>query len=309
MQALLEEVLAAGRERAPSGEVAHYIPELARVDPALVALVAQPLDGEAAAVGDCDQPFTLQSVSKPFALACVQAAGVDPYTRMTAEPSGDAFHSIMRLEEERGRPRNPLINAGAIAVSGLLPGATANEKIAGFLAFLGRCGAPGGVIDDAVYQSERRTGYRNRALANYMKHFGILDDPELAVDAYFRQCATRVTARSLARIGLFLANDGCDPLSGERVVDAATCRRLLAVMSTCGLYDEVGRFALEVGLPAKSGVSGAILAIVPGRMSLVAYGPALGPRGNSVAGMCMLRLLSERLDLSLYSASRSGDSR
>lgn len=303
MQELLDQAYRSGCEAAAAGQVARYIPELARADPGLFGLVLQPLQGEALVAGDIDVPFTLQSVSKPLALACVQAAGADPYERMDAEPSGDAFHSIVKLEEERGRPRNPLINAGAIVVSSLLPGPTANEKIGGFLNFLSRCGDDASfTIDDAVYQSERRTGYRNRALANYMKHFGVLDDPETAVDSYFRQCAVRVSARELGRLSLFLANDGVDPRSNEAIISADLNRRILAVMMTCGLYDEVGSFALKVGLPAKSGVSGGILAIVPGRMSIAAFGPALGPRGNSIAAMAALESLSENLSLSLFAA-------
>ena len=296
-----------GREVAANGRVASYIPELARADPAQVGLALHELGGSPVLAGDAEQAFTLQSVSKALALACVSAAGVDPYERMSAEPSGDSFHSIVRLEEEHGRPRNPLINAGAIIVSGLLPGATPNDKIGAFLQFLDRCsGGASYIIDDAVYQSERRTGYRNRALAHYMKHFGVLEDPDTAVDTYFRQCAVRVTAAQLARLSLFLANDGTDPLTGEQILSPDLNRQVLAVMMTCGLYDEVGRFALEVGLPAKSGVSGGILAIVPGRCSIASYAPALGPRGNSLAGMQMLRDLSEARDLSVFAPVTAG---
>ncbi len=301
LQILVDEAHSLCRKLGGNGKVADYIPQLATADPAAFGLSVCTVDGQTYSAGDVWTPFTMQSISKILSLACVQAAGIDPYARMFAEPSGDAFHSIVRLEEEKGRPRNPLINAGAIVVSSLLPGATANDKIEQLLGFLSRCaGGASFVIDDAVYQSERRTGYRNRALANYMKHFAVIDDPDTSVDTYFRQCAVRVCAGDLARIALFLAADGRDPLSQQLIVTPDINRRLLAVMTTCGLYDEVGQFALRVGLPGKSGVSGGILAIVPGRMSIVTYGPALGERGNSVAGLAALEFLSSRLNLSLF---------
>jgi len=301
LQAVIDEARERGRRVAASGSVASYIPELAKADPAHCGLAVHTVAGEALQAGDAGKAFTMQSISKVFALACVQAAGIDPYRDLASEPSGDAFHSIVKLEEERGRPRNPLINAGAILVSSLLPGASAMDKLEALLAFLARCaGGARFACDEAVYASECRTGYRNRALAHYMRHFGVLAAPDTAVDAYFRQCAVAVTAAGLARLALFLANDGADPLTGERILAPDTNRRILALMALCGLYDEVGAFATRVGLPAKSGVSGGILAVVPGRMSICAFGPALGERGNSVAAMAALAHLAEALELSVF---------
>ena len=301
MQSIVDAACARGRDKALTGQVATYIPELAQAAPGWFGIAVHTLDGQTFTAGDVDRPFTLQSVSKVFALARAEAAGVDPYRQVQVEPSGDAFHSIVRLEEERGRPRNPLINAGAIVVSSLLPGASPADRVQRLGAWLGDCaGGEPLTVDDAVYRSECRTGDRNRALAHYMAHHRVLTDPDDAVETYFRQCSLATTARQLARLSRFLAHRGVDPERGEAVVSPDTARRVLALMTTCGLYDEAGRFALDVGLPAKSGVSGCILAIVPGRMAIVTYGPALGPGGNSVAGVAALRHLSEGLDLSLF---------
>jgi glutaminase len=299
---LIEAARAGALETARGGKVADYIPELAKADPALVGIAVHKVDGEVCSAGDAHQPFTLQSISKVFALAALMRlrGRVAALDGMPCEPSGDAFHSIVRLEEEAGHPRNPLINAGAILVSSRLPGADAGEMagtVGDLLTSVTGASLP---IDAQVYASESATGYRNRALANYMQHFGLLQDAERACDAYFRQCSLSLDTVGLARAGLFLADGGRDPVSGMRVIEADCTRAILALMAMCGLYDQVGKFALNVGVPAKSGVSGGILAVVPGRMAIATYGPALGPKGNSVAGMAMLEFLSKELDLSLF---------
>lgn len=293
--------LSAARATLGQGDVARYIPELAHADPALFAAVVQPLEGAALEAGDVDTPFTLQSVSKVFSLARALREGAgDLFRRTSVEPSGDAFHSIVRLEEEQGRPRNPLINAGAILVSERLPGADGPAKHAAFRTFLQLLAEGDFPLDDAVYESEAAHGSRNRSLAHYMAHHGVVRDPAVAVDAYFRQCATRCDVRQLASAATFLARDGVTA-AGERLLERRDNRMLLALMTTCGLYDEVGRFAVDVGIPAKSGVSGAILAVVPGQLVVATYAPALGPKGNSVAGVAFLRSFCEALDLSLFS--------
>ncbi|MEO0424675.1 MAG: glutaminase A [Pseudomonadota bacterium] len=303
---LLDKAVTLGRAAARDGRPASYIPELARADPASVGIAVCDTNGEVLTAGDAHVPFTLQSVSKVFALACVLRSHDDElWQHVSMEPSGDAFHSIVRLEEENGRPRNPLINAGAIVVSDRLHGEGPVERIAGFREFL--CAASGKpctderfALNERVYQSECRTGFRNRALANYMRHYAVVSDPETAIDTYFRQCSLEVSAAELSRVGLMLTAGGIDPATGRRLLASTASRKVVALMATCGLYDEVGRFAVEVGLPAKSGVSGAILAIVPGRYSVACFGPALGARGNSLAGIEMLRVLSGELGLSLY---------
>ena len=298
------EALELGRSAADTGEVARYIPELGRADPAWVALAVETVDGTRIAVGDTDVRFTLQSTSKVFSLAALLAQG-DPelFDCVGREPSGDAFHSIVRLEEERGRPRNPFINAGAIVVSDRLAGADPERCVAGLRRWLRAAGGDGVAtfaMDEAVYASECETGYRNRALAHYMRHHGTVRDPERAVDAYFRQCSLTADVSELARVATFLANGGVDPVTGRRILGEDDTRTVVALMTTCGLYDEVGRFAVDVGVPAKSGVSGAIVAVVPGHLAVACYGPALGPRGNSVAGVAMLRHLAGTLRLSLF---------
>lgn len=301
----LAHALDRGRAAARAGRVATYIPELAKADASLAAIAVHTVSGETAIAGDAECRFTLQSVAKVFALACVMGAGRhDLFDYVSMEPSGDAFHSIVRLEEERGRPRNPLINAGAIVVSEHLPGRDPTARIAGLRDYLGRLtGSRRALfeIDEAVYASERETGFRNRALANYMKHFGVVSNPEAAVDTYFRQCSITATVAELARAGAFLANDGVEPETRSNVLSRTDNRAVLALMATCGLYDEVGRFAVRVGVPAKSGVSGAMLAVVPGRMAIACFGPALGAKGNSLAGMAMLESLAQRIELSVFS--------
>lgn len=299
---VMAEALDLGRAAAKTGRVASYIPELAKVDPNLMGIVLHPTDGPPVAVGDADALFTMQSVSKVFFLAhAIREQGPTILERMSCEPSGDSFHSIVRLEEEYGRPRNPYINAGAIMVAGLLPGSGADEKVRGFRTFMSEiCDGASFPVDEAVYQSESATGFRNRALANYMRHHGIVADADVAVETYFRLCAVVCTAKRLARAGLFLANRGVDPVTGKRILDVADNRSLVALMATCGMYDEVGRFAIDVGLPGKSSVSGSVLSVVPGRLSIAVFAPALGPKGNSIGGLAAMRHLSMRLDLSLF---------
>ena len=300
---LVAEAVEVGRNAAAGGAPANYIPELARADPGWVAIAVNTLDGHECVAGDRSVDFTLQSVSKVFSLACQLRAGDDAlWDRVQMEPSGDAFHSIVRLEEEQGRPRNPLINAGAIVVSSRLAGHDPASRIETFRDFLRDASGRGTsrfAMDEAVYLSECRTGFRNLALANYMKHFGVIEDPREATDTYFRQCALTVNVAELARMGLFLANSGVDPITETRLLSEGDNRMIVALMTTCGLYDEVGRFAVRVGIPAKSGVSGAVLGIIPGRMSIACYGPALGPLGNSLAGIAMLEVIVNRLRLSV----------
>lgn len=303
LEDLLHQAHALGKAETRKGAVATYIPELSKADPALFGISVCYLDGRAWHAGDVDVPFTLQSVSKVFSFAlALRERGPSVFDRMSCEPSGDAFHSIVRLEEEKGAPRNPYINAGAIKISGSLPGAGPEAKVDTLRRFMSQaCPDWRFPVDDAVQLSESRTGFRNRALANFMAHHGVLADPVAAVETYFRQCAVQVTASSLARLGLFLANKGRIPGTDHQLVSVTANRTVVSLMATCGLYDEVGHFAMTTGVPAKSGVSGGILAVVPGRMSIAAYGPALGAKGNSVAGLRALAFLSASLDLSIYS--------
>lgn len=277
------------------GKVADYIPELAKIDPRKFAISITNMKGETISTGDDNERFSIQSISKVFSLAlALGKVGDGLWRRVGREPSGSAFNSIVQLEHERGIPRNPFINAGAIVVADvLLAGHQPREAIAEILRFV-RIAANDDtiMIDPAVARSEQATGFRNFALANYMRAFGNLHHPiELTLGVYFHQCAIEMTARQLSEAGVFLANGGRDPRSGLTIVSKERARRINAVMLTCGHYDGSGDFAYRVGLPGKSGVGGGILAIVPGEASIAVWSPALNARGNSLLGTRALELI------------------
>ena len=288
--------------RASSGRVADYIPALSGADPSALGIAATDADGATFRAGASDARFTMQSISKVFALAYVMAERGEEavFSRVGMEPTGDPFNSIIRLETSAGRkPFNPFINAGAIVVSGLMPGSSPEDRAGRFRAFVGSMtGREGVEQDDAVYASEKSTAARNRSIAWFLKELGLLPgEVEETLDLYFRQCATLIDAVDLSRAGAVLAMDGVDPVSRSRFLPAATARTIKSLMATCGMYDGSGEFAVKVGIPAKSGVGGGIMAAVRGRMGLGTYGPALDERGNSVAGMEALRLLSDEAGL------------
>jgi len=303
---VVEEIVAAMRLRPDRGEIATYIPELARVDAKAFGIAVIDADGNVAAGGDCDTPFSIQSISKVFTLTlALGKVGDRLWQRVGREPSGSPFNSIVQLEHERGRPRNPFINAGAIAVTDLiLSGHQPREalgEILRFMQFLTR--DPSITIDGQVAASEQRTGFRNRALANYMKSFGVLDNPvDFTLGVYFHHCAIAMSCRQLAMAGQFLAHRGRNPSTGLSVVQPDRARRINAVMLTCGHYDGSGEFAYRVGLPAKSGVGGGILAIVPGKASVAVWSPGLDASGNSHLGRIALETLTQRLGWSVFEA-------
>lgn len=302
LQALLEELL---ERYTPlrDGAVATYIPELATADPDHFAIAVCSVSGDETAVGDAAHAFTIQSVCKPFlyATALERFGRTAVHRRVGVEPSGDAFNSVVRVESGTNRPHNPMINAGAIVVASLLCEEQPASAQANLLLTLGRWAGRNLAIDESVYRSEAATGDRNRAIAHLMHHLGMLDEPvEDAVDLYFRACSAAVTCCDLARMAGTLAAAGRDPVTGERVVTREVVRDVLAILSTCGMYDGTGQFAVEVGVPAKSGVSGAILAVVPGRLGLAVYSPRLDEKGNSVRGMAALRETATRRSLHLF---------
>ena len=292
------------RARTDRGEVASYIPELARVDPKCFGIAVIDADGNVAAGGDSDTPFSIQSVSKVFTLTlALGKAGDRLWQRVGREPSGSAFNSIVQLEYERGIPRNPFINAGAIAVTDLiLSGHQPREALGEILRFMQFLAQDSSItIDEAVAASEQRTGFRNIALANYMKSFGVLDNPvDLTLGVYFHQCAIAMSCRQLAMAGRFLAHNGRNPATGMSVVQPERARRINAVMLTCGHYDGSGEFAYRVGLPGKSGVGGGILAIAPGKASIAVWSPGLDAAGNSHLGRVALEALTKRLGWSIF---------
>lgn len=293
----------------PGGDVARYIPELATVDPESFAVAVCTVDGDVVTAGHDDRTFTLQSICKPVLYACALGeCGIEAvHARVGVEPTGDAFDSIVQLESGTNRPHNPMVNAGAIAVASLLLEANPKDTFERVRALVGRlAGRTGIAVAEAVFRSEWETGDRNRAIAHLMAHLGMLAAPEQAVETYFRACSLNVTARDLAVMGATLAFGGRHPIGGERVLDPEVVRHVLAVMSTCGMYDGTGRFAVDVGLPAKSGVSGGILVVAPGRLGIGAFAPRIDDSGNSVRGMAAVREIGERRSLHLFDASAPG---
>jgi len=290
--------------RPDRGEVASYIPELARVDAKKFGLVVIDADGNVAAGGDSEVPFSIQSISKVFTLTlALGKAGDRLWHRVGREPSGSAFNSIVQLEYERGIPRNPFINAGAIAVTDLiLSGHKPREALGEILRFLHfLADDPTITIDEKVAASEERTGFRNVALANYMKSYGVIDNPvPYTLGVYFHHCAVAMTCRQLAAAGRFLAHNGRNPTTALSVVPPERARRINALMLMCGHYDGSGEFAYRVGLPGKSGVGGGILAVAPGKASIAVWSPGLDPNGNSHLGRIALEALTRRMGWSIF---------
>jgi glutaminase len=303
---IVKEIADEMAQRPDRGEVATYIPELARVDPRAFGLAVIDHEGNVAAAGDSDAAFSIQSISKVFTLTlALGKAGDRLWRRVGREPSGSPFNSIVQLEWERGRPRNPFINAGAIAVTDLiLSGHQPREALGEILRFIRfLADDPAISIDEAVAASEQRTGFRNVALANYMKSFGVLENPvDFALGVYFHHCAIAMSCRQLAMAGRFLAHRGRNPATGLSVVQPGRARRINSVMLTCGHYDGSGEFAYRVGLPGKSGVGGGILAIAPGKASIAVWSPGLDANGNSHLGRMALEALTKRMGWSIFEA-------
>lgn len=301
VRATLDAVLDAARPDT-SGAVASYIPELANVEPERLGIALVSTRGDVHDAGDSDVAFTIQSVSKPFVFAlALDALGVDEVTKHVGlEPSGEPFNAISL--DESGRPANPLINAGAIVTTSLIPAADADERYARVRDVLSRFAGRELDLDDDVYRSEATTGHRNRALAGLTLAAGVLgtDDVDDATDPYFRQCSLLVSATDLALMGATLANNGVHPLTREQVVDARVARDTLSLMATCGMYDRSGAWVFRVGMPAKSGVGGGIVAVKPGEFGVGVFSPPLDAAGNSSRGVALLELLSERSGLHMF---------
>ncbi len=292
--------------RPDRGDVATYIPELARIDPRRFGIAVIAADGEVALGGDADTPFSIQSISKVFTLTlALGRMGDRLWRKVGREPSGSRFNSIVQLEFEQGIPRNPFINAGAIAVTdSILSGHKPREALGDILRFLQFVADDSTIIiDEAVAASEQRTGFRNIALANYMKSFGVIENPvDYTLGVYFHHCAIAMSCRQLAMAGRFLAYLGKNPSTGLAVVQPERSRRINAIMLTCGHYDGSGEFAYRVGLPGKSGVGGGILAIAPGRASIAVWSPGLDASGNSHLGRIALEALTHKMGWSIFGA-------
>lgn len=290
------------------GKVADYIPELSKADPNWFGLSVVTTDGLVVEIGEISQSFTIQSISKPFVYGlAIEDHGVDSVlARVGVEPTGEAFNAIL-LDEASNRPFNPMVNAGAIATTDLLNGRDLPERISRLLAMLGRYAGHDLHVDNSVFLSERLTGHRNRAIAHLMLNFGMMSaHVEESLELYFQQCAVTVTCHDLAVMGATLANGGLNPLTGQRAIAQTHVKHVLSIMHSCGMYDYAGEWAYRVGMPAKSGVAGGIVAVVPGLMGIGIFSPKLDAKGNSVRGVKVCQELSERFGLHCFESGFNG---
>lgn len=302
---LLEVLTACG---ADDGAVADYIPELAEVDPDTFGICLATMDGSVYAAGNAEAEFTIQSMSKPFAYAlAITDRGLDDVReRVGVEPSGEAFNE-MSLDPHTGRPRNPMINAGAILTHSLVDGDDAEHRAERVLEVFSRYAGRRLSVDESVYVSELSSAYRNLGMGHMLKAAGVLDgDPVAAVGGYIRQCSIRVTCRDLALMAATLANGGIQPRTGEAILDQATVRQTLSVMTTCGMYDAAGDWMTSVGIPAKSGVSGGIIGALPGQVGIAVFSPRLDSHGTSVRGVEVLTRLSRDMGMHMMDAVQEG---
>jgi glutaminase len=287
------------------GAVANYIPELAKVNPDLFSICIATVKGNVYKVGDDNELFTMQSISKVFVhgLALEDCGRDYLLTRVGVEPTGDAFNSII-LDERSKRPYNPMVNAGAIATTSLIKGSGATERLNRMLDMFRKYTGHNVFVDISVFTSERITGHRNRAMAHLMLNFGMIDQNlDEALDLYFQQCSVIVNCHDLAVMAATLANKGINPITGEQAVDSRYVKDILSVMYTCGMYNFAGEWAYKIGLPAKSGVSGGIIAVVPNVMGIAVFSPLLDSRGNSVRGVKVCEELSQKFGLHLFDCS------
>lgn len=290
------------------GALADYIPELTRADPACFGIALVTADGQPYAVGDSKIPFTIQSISKAlvYGLALEDHGVEGVLAKVGVEPSGDAFNAIV-FDERTNRPFNPMVNAGAIATTGLIQGHGAGERTGRIIEMFRRYTGRTLAVDEAVFASETATGHRNRAITWLMHNFGMVDarvDEHLEV--YFRQCSLLVTAEDLAMMGATLANGGVNPVTGERALDARYVKFVTAAMASCGMYDFAGEWSFRVGIPAKSGVGGGILAVLPGQLGIGTFSPLLDAQGNSLRGIRCCEEFSRRFDLHIFDPIRPG---
>lgn len=305
MKKLLNEIIEENRELTKKGKVATYIPALGKMNPDYLGLAVLDSKGNLYCSGDYSVNFTLQSISKTISLmlALMDNGEELVFKKVGMEPTGDAFNSIVKLETAvPSKPYNPMINAGAIAVASLIKGRNGEEKFERLISLFRKITGNDKLdINKEVYLSEKQTGDRNRAMAYFMKDVGIIEgDVEETLDVYFKQCAIEVNCIDIANIGLFLAMDGIIHETGEKIVSRHIARVVKTFMVTCGMYNASGEFAIKVGIPAKSGVGGGIMASVPHKMGIGVFGPALDEKGNSVGGYGVLEKLSNKLNLSIF---------
>ncbi len=290
-----------------AGRLADYIPELTKANPEWLGIALVTADGHVYEVGDSRLTFTIQSISKPFVygLALEDQTRKEVLMKVGVEPSGEAFNSIS-LDPVSGRPMNPMINAGAIATTGFILGGSDNHKFERILRMFGLYAGRSLTIDEAVYSSESATGHRNRAIGYMLRNFNILEeDPNPILERYFRQCSINVSCRDLAVMGATLANGGVNPVTGERAIRGEYVESVLGVMCSCGMYDFAGEWIYRVGMPAKSGVAGGIVAVLPGQLGIGVFSPRLDDHGNSVRGIECCNALSMSFNLHLFNVVQS----
>lgn len=304
MQDLLNDIAGQMKLATERGQVANYIPQLAHVDPQQFGIAVATPDGQVFTAGDAHEPFSIQSISKVFALTlALGKQGDSLWQYVGREPSGDPFNSIVQLEHESGKPRNPFINAGAIAVvDAIMMGHEPKEVLAELLSFVRFLANDESLyFDHEVAASELEHKHRNASLAHFMKAFGRLHhDVDKVIGTYFHQCAVAMNCVQLAQAGLFLVSDGVNQVTGTRVVSAQRARRINSLMMMCGHYDGSGEFAFRVGLPGKSGVGGGILAVAPARASIAVWSPGLDKIGNSLLGTRALEMLVQETGWSVF---------
>jgi glutaminase len=288
------------------GKLADYIPELGKADIKNFGISVTTVKGETISVGNADTMFSIQSISKPFVfgMALEGHGTAHVRSRVGVEPTGEPFHSIIRLQAKSKRPSNPLVNAGAIAMTDLVNGNSHEERIQNLQSALAKYTGRPLDMDESVYLSEKATGHRNRATAHLMLHFGMVE-PRIdeTTDLYFRQCSYKITSDDLSVMAATLANNGINPKSQDRALLSEHVKSLLTLMFTCGLYTYAGEWAFRVGIPAKSGVSGGILGVVPGVMGIGVYSPLVDKHGNSVRGIRVFKNLATELGLHMFSHS------
>ena len=298
---ILQEAMEAGRSQIPHGTVATYIPQLGTARKDALGLCLSLPDGSVYKEGDADTRFTIQSISKVISLCkALEVRGEEEvFRRVGMEPSGEAFNSIVELDLQSNKPFNPMINSGAIAVESTLIGDVSFEELLAYTRLL--CNDPGITLNQQVYLSELHSCDRNRAIAYLLKSKGIITgNVDECIELYTKMCALDVTAESLSRFALLLANGGVSPFTHQRLLKAETVKTVLSIMLTCGMYDGSGRFAVEVGVPTKSGVGGGLMAAVYGRAGIGIYGPSLDEKGNCIAGCTIMEHLSRRLNLHIF---------
>jgi glutaminase len=290
------------------GKVADYIPELAKADRRWFGIVIATTDGQVLEVGDCQQLFTIQSISKPFVYGlALEDHGVEHVlSKVGVEPTGEAFNSIV-LDEASNRPFNPMVNAGAIATADLIKGKDFPERVTRLVAMFSRYCGRDVYVDNSVFMSERKTGHRNRAIGHLMLNFGMVGDAmEESLELYFQQCSLLVNCHDLAIMGATLAAGGVNQLTGQRAIQQQYVKYLLSIMHSCGMYDYAGEWAYRVGIPSKSGVGGGIVGVIPGQFGIGIFSPPLDAKGNSVRGILACQELSQRFGLHAFESGFTG---